>query len=123
MYACQDLKDDVQAGVKSTTILFGSYIREILFFFAGVVVVTLGLAGYSNEQGPLYYILCVAGTATHMGWQLRTVDFDSPKDCFLVSKVRAEHFQPEHALTRDFRSPSATSVCSYGQACSVITSG
>lgn len=32
VYACQDLQHDVQAGIKSTAVLLGSHIREILFF-------------------------------------------------------------------------------------------
>ncbi|PFH48334.1 hypothetical protein AMATHDRAFT_150105 [Amanita thiersii Skay4041] len=82
IYACQDIKDDIKVGVRSTAILFGSWIRYLLTICAVVFVATLALAGYINKQGPLFFILSVGGTAVHLIWQFFTVDLDDPASCW-----------------------------------------
>ena len=82
VYACQDIKDDVKMGVRSTAILFGIWIRPLLvgcgLTFAGM----LALAGYLNRQGPAYFIVSVGGTSLHLVWQYFTVNLDVPKSCW-----------------------------------------
>lgn len=82
IYGCQDIKDDVKAGVKSTALLFGRNIRPILSLFAAAFIALLFYSGILNGQGPAYYLLTVLGAAINLAWQLSTVDFDDPADCW-----------------------------------------
>jgi 4-hydroxybenzoate polyprenyltransferase len=81
IYACQDMKDDVKMGVRSTALLFGSRIRPLLISCAVIFVAMLIQAGIMNGQGPAYFILSVGGTAAHLVWQFATVDLEDPQSC------------------------------------------
>lgn len=82
IYACQDRRDDVKAGVKSTALLFADWVKPILTVFATVFVATLTYAGMSTGHGWTYFALSVGGCAAHLVWQLLTLDVDSPEDCW-----------------------------------------
>lgn len=81
IYACQDMVDDAKAGVKSTALLFGSWIRPILFLFGLLFASLLTAAGRLNNQGPLFYWISIGGTTLHLIWQLFTLDIHNPADC------------------------------------------
>lgn len=85
IYGCQDRKDDVKAGVKSTALLFGDHVMAAVTCFAIGFVALLAFAGASNHQGLPYYIVSVVGVALHLVWQLTTVDLDSPASCWRKS--------------------------------------
>ncbi|KAJ7176343.1 4-hydroxybenzoate polyprenyl transferase [Mycena crocata] len=82
IYACQDIKDDVNMGVRSTAILFGTWIRPLLTICGLIFVATLAAAGILNGQGTSYFVISVGGTAIHLTWQFMTVDLDVPKSCW-----------------------------------------
>lgn len=82
IYALQDKRDDAQAGVKSTALLFGSYVRPILLLFGTAFVASLAYAGVATGQNELYFGVTVGGAAAHIAWQLMTLDVESPSDCF-----------------------------------------
>ncbi|KAF9484267.1 UbiA prenyltransferase [Pholiota conissans] len=82
IYACQDIKDDVKVGVRSTAILFGTWIRPLLVGCGLLFLVMLSVAGLANTQGPAYFVISVGGTATHLIWQYMAVDLESPKSCW-----------------------------------------
>ncbi|TFY60194.1 hypothetical protein EVG20_g7505 [Dentipellis fragilis] len=81
IYACQDRKDDVKAGVKSTALLFGTWVRPILSCFALVFLASLVYAGFCNGKGLPFYLVSCGGALAHIGWQLATWDPNDPKDC------------------------------------------
>ncbi|KAF9219030.1 4-hydroxybenzoate polyprenyl transferase [Gyrodon lividus] len=81
IYASQDKRDDVKAGVGSMALFFGSRVRPALSFFALVFVASLTYAGVANHQTPLYFAVSVGGAGLHLLWQLATLDFDEPADC------------------------------------------
>lgn len=56
IYACQDKRDDVKAGVKSTALLFGAHVKKILAVFAMSFVTCLAVAGALNNQGVPYLL-------------------------------------------------------------------
>jgi len=87
-YACQDKKDDMKAGVKSTALLFGGSTRALVAFFACIFLSALVYAGMLNGQGPAYYIVSVGAPALHFLWQLATWNIDDPKDCGKKWNVR-----------------------------------
>ncbi len=87
IYACQDRKDDIQAGVKSTAVLFGDNVRTVLSLFTAAFILCLFVAGIINGQGAWYFAISVGGAACHLAWQLSTVDFDNEGDCKNKFKV------------------------------------
>ncbi|KAJ3189204.1 Para-hydroxybenzoate--polyprenyltransferase, mitochondrial precursor (PHB:polyprenyltransferase) [Gaertneriomyces sp. JEL0708] len=83
IYALQDKKDDLKAGIRSTALLFSNNGKRspkpALGFFATTTVSLLALAGYMNAAGPLFYLISVGGSMAHFAWQLKTLNVDCPK--------------------------------------------
>ncbi|KAH6903307.1 4-hydroxybenzoate polyprenyl transferase [Coprinopsis sp. MPI-PUGE-AT-0042] len=82
VYACQDIKDDVKMGVRSTAILWGSWIRPLLVACGLGFASFLTITGYLSRQGPAYFAISVGGTLIHLVWQYCTVDLEVPKSCW-----------------------------------------
>ncbi|TFK37748.1 4-hydroxybenzoate polyprenyl transferase [Crucibulum laeve] len=82
IYACQDMKDDVNVGVHSTAILFGSWIRPILVFFGIVFAASMYILGKLNDQTNVYFVVSFGGTVLHLLWQAATVDLNNPDNCW-----------------------------------------
>lgn len=80
IYALQDKKDDIKAGVRSTALRFGKNIKPWLATFSASTVGFLALAGYINEQGLPFYLVSVGAAAAHFVWQLKTLKVDDVKD-------------------------------------------
>ncbi|KAI8978006.1 UbiA prenyltransferase family-domain-containing protein [Pilobolus umbonatus] len=82
IYAHQDKKDDIKVGVKSTALRFGDKTPEWLTGFSMAFVSMTALAGYMNGQGLPFYAISVLGTASHLAWQLKTVDYNNAASCW-----------------------------------------
>ncbi|KAI7900577.1 UbiA prenyltransferase family-domain-containing protein [Cokeromyces recurvatus] len=82
IYAHQDKKDDVKAGVRSTALRFGDKTPQWLTGFSSAFVGLTALAGYMNGQGLPFYAISVLGTACHLGWMLKTIDYHNPASCW-----------------------------------------
>lgn len=80
--SCQDKKDDILVNVKSTALRFGDHSRTVLAGLGTSFISLLTYAGYASGAGPLYYLISCMGAASHLAWQLRTVNFDDRKDCW-----------------------------------------
>ncbi|GJE85451.1 4-hydroxybenzoate octaprenyltransferase [Phanerochaete sordida] len=80
IYACQDREDDVHAGVKSTALLFGAWVRPILAGFTLAFLALLAGAGLANGQGAPYFVLSCGGAAAHFAWQFASWAPDVPAD-------------------------------------------
>ncbi|KAL2919430.1 Para-hydroxybenzoate--polyprenyltransferase, mitochondrial precursor (PHB:polyprenyltransferase) [Polyrhizophydium stewartii] len=80
IYALQDKKDDVAAGVKSTALRFGDNVKLWLTGLAVVSVGFLVLAGVANGHGPLFFAVSVGGAAAHYAWQIATLQVASRPD-------------------------------------------
>ncbi|KAJ1886575.1 Para-hydroxybenzoate--polyprenyltransferase, mitochondrial precursor (PHB:polyprenyltransferase) [Kickxella alabastrina] len=86
IYGHQDKRDDIAAGVKSTSLLFAENTKAILSGFSTSTIGLLCLSGYMNGQGmPFYATVLGAGTA-HLVWQLRKVNIDDPSMCWKIFK-------------------------------------
>jgi len=81
IYACQDKKDDVKAGVKSTALLFGAYTKPILFLFGSLLVGSWLYCGIANGSHVCYFVSTVVGGAFLLLKQIWNVDLDTPKSC------------------------------------------
>ena len=82
VYAHQDLKDDLKAGVKSVAVAWQARTKPILCILSAVEVALLGASGYFFNMGPLYFASAAAGTATVLGSMIWTVQLDVPEDCW-----------------------------------------
>ncbi|KAG6884343.1 hypothetical protein C0993_011977 [Termitomyces sp. T159_Od127] len=82
--------DDIKAGNHSTAILFGNLVKPILSIFAAAFVAAIAFAGKLNNQGPVYYLISVGGTALHLLWQLGTLKVDVPADCWQKFKSNGD---------------------------------
>ncbi|KAG7096099.1 hypothetical protein E1B28_006775 [Marasmius oreades] len=82
IYACQDIEDDVKMGVRSTAILFGTWIRPLLIACGITFIVMLSWAGVLNGQGSPFFAISVGGTTVHLISQYRTVNLDVPASCW-----------------------------------------
>jgi len=81
IYACQDRQDDIQAGVKSTAVLFADWSRPILAFIAVSFMGCLLAAGIFNGNGAPYYTVTIGMGSLHFMWQILAVDLNSSQDC------------------------------------------
>lgn len=82
VYGCQDRKDDVKIGVKSTAVLFGEYVYAAVICFAICFVALLCYAGVVNKSGLPYFVISVGGGALDLIWQLTNLDVDSSPSCW-----------------------------------------
>ena len=86
IYAFQDVEDDRWVGVKSTALLFGDNAKQYLTAFAAIMVSNLVVVGINTSQSWPYY-LGLTAVASHLAWQVGTVDLSKPKDC--LSKFKS----------------------------------
>ena len=82
IYAHQDLKDDVKAGVKSVAVAWRERTKPIICFLAAVEVGLIGAAGYQVGLGIIYFAFAVVGTASVLGFMIWSVELDVPSDCW-----------------------------------------
>ncbi|KAJ3092455.1 Para-hydroxybenzoate--polyprenyltransferase, mitochondrial precursor (PHB:polyprenyltransferase) [Quaeritorhiza haematococci] len=87
IYALQDKKWDLQAGIKSTAILAHNRTHQFLSTFAVSQLGLLTMAGICNGQGPLFYMVSVGGAAAHLVWQLKTLNEHDPKNAWKKFKA------------------------------------
>ncbi|KAL9973843.1 hypothetical protein ACROYT_G020349 [Oculina patagonica] len=86
IYAHQDKTDDILIGVKSTALLFGDQTKVWLTGFSALMLSSLALVGLNSEQTWPYFagLGCVA---SHLTWQIKTVDLSKSPDC--LSKFKS----------------------------------
>ncbi|KAF9025660.1 4-hydroxybenzoate polyprenyl transferase [Hymenopellis radicata] len=84
IYACQDMKDDVKAGVKSTALLFGSRVKSYLAFFGLCFLTALVTVGLLNHQSYAFFLVALIGGGAHLLWQLTSVQVGKPESCWKV---------------------------------------
>ncbi|KAH9454578.1 hypothetical protein MJO28_007581 [Puccinia striiformis f. sp. tritici] len=90
IYAQQDKRSDILAGVKSTALLFGPRPIPILAGFSSAFVGFTALSGFMNGCGIPFYTLAVIAPAIHLTHLLRNLDPDSPAVChntFIASAI------------------------------------
>ena len=82
VYAYQDLKDDLKAGVMSMAIACMGWTKQWLMLLSMLEVVLLATTGYAMGFGGAYWPVTVGGTAAVLVYMLMTWDIDSPADCW-----------------------------------------
>lgn len=81
IYAFQDIKDDVNAGIKSIALAHDHNAKAVLLGLSGVQVGLLGLAGYFAGAGPVFFAGSCGGAAIMLGYIVRKVNLRSVRDC------------------------------------------
>jgi len=81
IYACQDKKDDVGAGVRSIVLVLGQHVKVALFFFSAFLTMSWVVSGILTSSGTLFYTFAVGVGAILLAKDLVTVNLDYPKDC------------------------------------------
>jgi len=82
IYGCQDRKDDVEVGIRSTAVLFGNAVVPATICFSLVMLGLLYVAGVSNSHGQPYFVTSIGGTAAFFLWKFLSLDVDSGTDCW-----------------------------------------
>ncbi|KAG1830187.1 UbiA prenyltransferase family [Suillus variegatus] len=82
IYACQDIKDDEKAGVKSMPVHLGKAIRPVLTLFDATFFVCLLWAGYLNDQRLPFYMMSVLTPFLLCLWHIWSFDHNDPGDCW-----------------------------------------
>lgn len=86
VYAHQDLKDDLKAGVKSVAVAWQDQTKPVLCFLSTVEVILLGAAGYLIQMGSMYFASAVFGTAAMLSTMIWKVNLEIPNSCWLWFK-------------------------------------
>ncbi|KAF4582560.1 hypothetical protein EYR38_002688 [Pleurotus pulmonarius] len=81
IYACQDRKDDLKAGIKSTAVLFASRTKLAIALFGLILISALYAAGVLNNQGYAYFVVSVGGATADLIMQLSEIDFERTESC------------------------------------------
>jgi len=82
VYAHQDLKDDLKAGVMGMAVACNGRTREVLSVLSVAEVGLLAAAGHLAGFGAAYWVSGVAGTAAVLAWMISVVDLEQPADCW-----------------------------------------
>ncbi|KAL3475146.1 UbiA prenyltransferase family [Aspergillus californicus] len=81
VYAHQDRKDDLKAGVRSTAVLLGGWTKPALSVLAGLQVLLLLAVGVICGFSRVYFVLACGGAAVVLGSMLRFVRLDQGASC------------------------------------------
>jgi 4-hydroxybenzoate polyprenyltransferase len=82
IYAHQDLKDDLKAGVMSMAVACAPHTKKVLSVLSVVEIALLASTGYLLGFGGCFWAAAVGGTAAVLGWMIATVRLDEPADCW-----------------------------------------
>ena len=82
IYAYQDIKDDVKAGIKSIALAQQHNAKTFLSVVAGVQVALLAGSGLAIGAGPLFYGSVCGGAAATLGYMIKKVNLSSVTDCW-----------------------------------------
>lgn len=81
VYAHQDIRDDIKAGVKSMAIRFADSTKQLAAILAIIQVTLLFVAGRQTGLSPIYFIGTCGGTAVALGSMIVEVDLKEPSSC------------------------------------------
>lgn len=81
IYAHQDVKDDVKAGVRSMAVRFRDSTKMMCAILSTVVVALLVVAGLVANLGAAYFTVTCAGTALALAAMIHWVDLEKPASC------------------------------------------
>jgi len=90
IYATQDRKDDADAGIKSTALLFGKNVRGATSAIAALTMFCIVAAGVLNQHGLPYFLISCFGAGAHFAWQMGTWDVNDAKQTGQIFKSNGD---------------------------------
>jgi 4-hydroxybenzoate polyprenyltransferase len=90
IYALQDKEDDALAGVRSTARLFGAKAKTPIATCYAIATMLFAAAFWMAEAEIVAYVGLVLG-ALHLGWQVKTLDADSPERCLRLFRSNRDY--------------------------------
>lgn len=82
IYAHQDLKDDINAGIKSLAVKYRDGTKVLLWRLLAVMAALLIVCGRLSEMGAIYYLVAVGGATVALGLMIANVDLKSTESCW-----------------------------------------
>lgn len=82
IYAHQDLKDDLKAGVMSMAVACTPHTKKVLSVLSVVETGLLASTGYLLGFGGCFWAVAVSGTLIVLGWMIATVRLEEPANCW-----------------------------------------
>jgi 4-hydroxybenzoate polyprenyltransferase len=90
IYAMQDKEDDALVGVRSTARLFGGRARILIAICYALATMLFAAAFWMAEAELVAYAGLALG-ALHLGWQVKTLDADSPERCLRLFRSNRDY--------------------------------
>ncbi|KAL1988056.1 hypothetical protein VTN96DRAFT_1087 [Rasamsonia emersonii] len=81
IYAHQDRRDDVRAGVRSLAVLLGERTKLALSMLAALQVGLLAVVGFHSGFSPVYFVTTCGGTSLALTAMMTLVDLKKPASC------------------------------------------
>jgi 4-hydroxybenzoate polyprenyltransferase len=82
IYAHQDVKDDIKAGIKSLAVLYREQTKVLLWKLLALMVGLLVACGRIGGMGLGYYFIAVGGSVMSLGLMIQKVDLKSTESCW-----------------------------------------
>ena len=82
VYAHQDLKDDLKAGIKSMAVLFGQRTKFVLWQLLASMFVLLIVCGRLGEKNLPFFVITVIGGTISLGTMIAKVDLENAESCW-----------------------------------------
>ncbi|KAG0136504.1 UbiA prenyltransferase family-domain-containing protein [Tuber indicum] len=86
VYAHQDVRDDVKAGVKSIVVKHEAYTKYLMSALGAAQVGLLAGAGAVAGCGPVFYLVSCGGAAGSLAYMIRKVNLKDVKECWYYFK-------------------------------------
>ncbi|KAM9913816.1 hypothetical protein OXX69_001239 [Metschnikowia pulcherrima] len=83
VYAHQDKRYDIKAGIKSTALAWGDRTKPILYGLYTLQVASFLTAGFLNSMGPFFYLGAAWGFQRLFS-QIKRVNLDVPNECWAM---------------------------------------
>jgi 4-hydroxybenzoate polyprenyltransferase len=82
IYAFMDIKDDVNAGIKSIALAHDHNAKAVLAGVSVAQIGLLGIAGYCAGAGPIFFLGSCGGAAVALATIIRRINLRSVRDCW-----------------------------------------
>lgn len=82
IYAHQDLRDDLKAGIKSLAVLYRDRTKVLLWQLLALMIILLLVCGWLSGMGVTYYLMAVGGTMMSLGLMIARVELKNSRSCW-----------------------------------------
>ncbi|CAD6593168.1 MAG: hypothetical protein ASARMPRED_007096 [Alectoria sarmentosa] len=82
IYAHQDLKDDLKAGIKSLAVLYRDRTKVLLWQLLALMTILLIVCGWLSKMSVMYYVIVVGGEMISLGSMIARVELTSAESCW-----------------------------------------